>query len=96
MALLKAIVQDNGVILNYHRIADIKNIVNDKTYLTVISYVNYDERIKEQNQPKYSPKKPNIYKIIETVNMDYNDTLTIENAYKYLKTLDKYKNAEDI
>ena len=30
------------------------------------------------------------------INAEYDDNMTIETAYEYLKTLDKYKDAEDI
>ena len=30
------------------------------------------------------------------ITKEYNETETIENAYDYLKTLDKYKDAEDV
>ena len=96
MALLKSIKQNNGIILTYHRIADIKNVVNDKTYLDVISYVDKEEREKEQNQPKYSPNKVEIYKVSTIYDLPYNDTLTIEQAYEYLKTLEDFKGSEDI
>ena len=96
MALLKPIKQNNGIVLNYHRIANIRNVVNDKTYLDVISYVDKEERIKEQNQPKYSPNKPEIYKVNAIYNLPYNDTLTIEEAYEYLKTLEVFEGSEDI
>ena len=95
MALIKPIKQDNGIILSYHRISDIRNVVNDKTYIDIISYVNAEEREKEKNQPKYSPNKPNVYKVNSQEIIDYNDTLTIEEAYEYLKTLPKYEGSED-
>lgn len=96
MALNKSIIQNNGINLNYHRISDIKNVVNDKTYLSLISYVSKDEREKEQKQPKYSPNKVEIYKINKLYKLDYNDKLTIEKAYNYLKTLEEFEGAENI
>lgn len=96
MALLKAIKQSNGIVLTYHRIANIKNVVNDKTYLDVISYIDKEEREKEQNQPKYSPNKQDVYKVSKLYNLPYNDTLTIEDAYEYLKTLEEFEGSEDI
>ena len=96
MALLKAIKQNNGIVLNYHRISDIKNIVNDKTYLNVISYIDKEEREKEQKQPKYSPNKQEIYKVNNIYDLPYNDTLTIEDAYEYLKTLEDFEGSEDV
>ena len=96
MALSKPIKQSNGIILNYHRIADIRNVVNDKTYLDVISYVDDEERVKEQNQPKYSPNKKEIYKVSAIYDLPYNDTLTIEDAYEHLKTIEDFEGSEDI
>ena len=96
MALSKAIKQSNGIVLTYHRIADIKNVVNDKTYLKLISYVDKEEREKEQNQPKYSPNKQDVYTVSKLYNLPYNDTLTIEDAYEYLKTLEEFEGSEDI
>lgn len=95
MALIKPIKQDNGVVLSYHRIADIRNVVNDKTYIDIISYVDKEEREKEKHQPKYSPRKYDIYTVQSQEMVDYNDTLTIEQAYEYLKTLPKYEGSED-
>ena len=96
MALSKPIKQSNGIVLNYHRIADIRNVVNDKTYLDIISYVDKEEREKEQNQPKYSPNKEIIYKVSKMYDLPYNDSLTIEQAYEYLKTLEDFEGSEDI
>jgi hypothetical protein len=96
MALQKAIKQNNGVVLNYHRIGDIRNVVHDKTYIDVISYVDEEEREKEQNQPKYSPYGQEVYKVQSNESVEYNDTLTITEAYNYLKTTDKYSGATDV
>ena len=96
MALSKPIKQINGIVLNYHRIADIRNVVNDKTYLDVISYIDKEEREKEQNQPKYSPNREEIYKVNQIFDLPYNDTLTIEQAYEHLKTLEVFEGSEDI
>ena len=95
MALIKPIKQSNGIILSYHRISDIRNVVNNKTYLDVISYVDNEEREKEKHQPKYSPRKYDIYTVQSQEMIDYNDTLTIEQAYEYLKTLPKYEGSID-
>lgn len=96
MALLKAIKQENGIVLNYHRISDIKNVVNDKTYIGVLSYVDEEEREKEKNQPKYSPNKKPIYIISSIEKIPYNDTLTIEEAYEHLKILPEFEGSEDV
>ncbi len=96
MALLKLVKQKNGLALKYHRIVDIKNILNDCTLIKIYSYYDEKTRKEEQKQKKYSPYKETIYKEISVEKIPYNDSLTAENAYDYLKTLDKYKGAEDV
>ena len=96
MALLKPIKQSNGIILTYHRIKDIRNVINDKTYIEIASYVDEEEREREKKQPKYSPRRDEVYIIYSNEEVKYNDTLTIREAYEYLKTTDKYKGAIDV
>ncbi len=94
MALKKEIILENGISMNYHRIAEIQNVVNGKTILVIYSYVNQNQRNREKNnQLRYSD---DIYKIIDRVITDYNDKLDIVSAYEYLKTIENYKDAEDI
>ena len=94
MALKKEIILENGIPMNYHRISQINNIVNVGTQLIIFSYVNQEQRNREKNKEiRYSDE---IYKITDAVLISYNDTLKIEDAYEYLKTTDKYKDAEDI
>lgn len=96
MALKKAIIQDNGIVTEYHRIFDIENIINDRTRIKVYSYINQAEREKEKRNPKYSPRGNYIYIVKSIENLDYDDSLTIDKAYEYLKTTEKYKGAEDV
>ena len=94
MALKKEIILQNGVTMNYHRISEIQNVVNGKTTLVIYSYINEEQREREKNHKiMYSD---DIYKIADYMYLDYNDTLTIKEAYEYLKTTDKYKDSEDI
>lgn len=96
MGLKKTIIQSNGIPLNYHRIGNITNVVNDKTYINVISYVNNQEREKEKTIFKNHPFRHEIYRVYSSEVIDYNDTLTITSAYEYLKTIEKYTGAEDV
>lgn len=95
MALLKAIKQKNGIILSYHRIKDIKNVINGNTLIEVCSYVDQEEREKEKTRTEFDSIF-DIYIANSTETHPYDDTLTVEQAYEYLKTLDKYKDAKDI
>lgn len=94
MALLKEIQIDNGMILNYHRIIGMNNIINDKTYITVGSYINKKQREKEQKSDLPIDKQVFInYTIFD---IKYNDEITPKEAYDYLKTTDMFENSEDI
>lgn len=96
MALKKLIIQNNGIPTEYHRIADIQNIVNDKTIIQVYSYISEEQREKEKHQPKYSPRRDDIYIYKSEEYLEYNSSMTTAEAYEYLKTLDKYKDAIDV
>lgn len=91
MALIKQIKQENGVILEYHRINEIKHITNDKTYINVLSYINKEEREREKNGESII----NLYVLSSIENKELDDRLTIEQAYEYLKTLPKYEGSID-
>ena len=94
MALKKKIILENGIPMEYHRIAQINNVVNESTAIVINSYVNQEQRNREKNHEiRYSN---DIYKIIDKVEIPYNDTLDIVSAYEYLKTTPKYEGAEDI
>lgn len=95
MALNKEIVLDNGVTTNYHRIVSINNITNVTTVIEVASYTSKEKRQEEIEAIK-NAKEMNIFIDTNYINKDYEENFTIEKAYEYLKTLDDFKNAEDI
>lgn len=96
MALKKMIIQPNGVPTEYHRIYNIENIVNKQTIIKVYSYINEAERERDKNKPKYSIQTDTVYIVESEKELDYDDTLTVDDAYEYLKTLEKYSGAEDV
>lgn len=91
MALKKSIVQEDGVMTNYHRILYVMNVINSHTSISVLSYPSEVMRQEEQ-----SGEIPNPYKKSVTYETDYVEDMTIESAYEYLKTLDAFTGAEDI
>lgn len=93
MAIKKDIELDNGIVLSYHRISKIENIVNDKTKLEIISYINQNQR---EREIEANDDSVNVLKLTTTEELEYNDTLTIEDAYNYLKTTEKYENSIDV
>lgn len=98
MALKKEIELENGIILNYHRITSINKITNNCNIIEISSYTSEKQREKEIEYYKSEDEDKTMNVFIDTtyVNMEYNENITIEEIYKYLKTLDKFKDAEDI
>lgn len=98
MALKKQIELDNGIVTNYHRIVSIDKITNNSIIIEVASYVS---EIKRQEEIDYYAsenvnKKMNVYINTNYIEKEYNESDTIEDCYKYLKTLELFKNAENV
>ena len=90
MALKKEIIQDDGVITNYHRILNVNHQINSHVEITVISYVSSDSRTRDI----LCPNRP--YKRCITYGVDYKENMTVQEAYNYIKTLPEFEGAEDI
>lgn len=56
MALSKEIILENGIILNYHRITSLNAITNVNNIIEVASYVNKEQRVKEQEYQELQKK----------------------------------------
>ena len=89
MALNKEIKQDDGITTNYHRILFVQSTINSHISIAVLSYVDESSRMSEaaSNTP---------YTKTITYEKDYEENMTIENAYNYLKTLPEFEEATDI
>lgn len=113
MALQKEIELENGIILNYHRIASLNKITNISNNIEVNSYVSESQREKEkayqelqiknaseeeltEEEKEELEKGINVLVEADYITIPYDENMTIENAYEYLKTTEKYKEAEDI
>ena len=102
MALKKQITESNGVVTEYHRIAMVKIDTNQQNTILINSYLSEDGR---QIEKDYIA---GLYNSIEEgmmnwpyveayyLNCDYDEAMTIPNAYAYLKTLPKFEGAEDV
>lgn len=93
MALQKAITLDNGIIVKYHRIVNTSILVNDSITIEVGSYINDTQRNKEKQNTN---DEVNIFINTTFIDMPYKESITIEEAYDYLKTLDMFKDATDV
>ena len=92
MALYKEIRQEDGVITNYHRIIYVTNTINSHNSIAVVSYV--DEESRGNDAVINGDMRP--YRKATTYEMEYVENLTVEDAYKWLKTLPQYEGSEDI
>ena len=95
MALNKEIELDNGVITNYHRIVSINKITNISNVIEVASYTSEGKRAEEKAAIENGTEM-NVFTNTEYISAEYDENITIEETYEYLKTLDKYNGAEDI
>ena len=91
MALYKQIRQPDGVITNYHRILFIMKSINSHISIAVLSYVDDDSRNEEKTSGEFQPYKQSV-----TYETAYDENMTVEGAYTYLKTLPTFEGAEDI
>ena len=101
MALQKEIELENGIIVNYHRIVSLSKITNQLNIIEVASYTSKEKREKEKEAIKKGQEageaiSTNIFIDTTYINKEYSEDETIKDAYEYLKTTDKYKDAEDI
>ena len=95
MALSKNIELNNGITVNYHRVVSVNNITNQASIIEIGSYTSKEKRDEEKsalenNQPM------NIFINTEYMNINYNKNLNVDNAYNYLKTLEKFSNSTDV
>lgn len=95
MALYKEIRQSNGVVTTYHRIVSMNVITNVQNTIEVASYTSQEKRQEEIDAMK-NKTGCNVYISTTFKNTDYNQDMTIETAYNWLKTLPDFEDSEDI
>lgn len=101
MALEKGIVGPDGVAVSYHRIVTIRMFVNSSVTIEVVSYVNKNYR---QNQIEFknsesqgeTPTVTYPYTMASYYDMPYTESITLTDAYEYLKTLPEFEGAVDV
>lgn len=97
MALSKQIELENGVTVNYHRVVSINKITNNSNVIEVAGYTSKEKR--EEEKEYYASEDPNkemnIFIDTTFIEKEYEENETIEDVYDYLKTTDKFKDAED-
>lgn len=92
MALRKKITLDNGISLNYHRIASLHVTTNVLNTIEVKSYVNQKQRTKDAP----STEDIDVYTRTQFLTCDYDQNMSVVSAYEYLKTLPEFEGATDV
>lgn len=97
MGLKKEIELDNGIKLNYHRIVSINKITNNSIIIEVGSYISEEKRQEEIDYYNSTDENKTMNVFIETTYLDkeYSEDETIKDLYDYLKTTEKFEDAED-
>jgi hypothetical protein len=90
MALYKPIKQPDGVTTDYHRVLFLTITPNQQNSVAVCSYVDPVSRADEQ-AGDMDPYRKTI-----TYETDYQENMSIKDAYEYLKTLPEFEGAEDV
>ena len=91
MALYKEIRQDDGVVTKYHRILFVQKTTNRQNSIVVLSYVDDESRNSEKESVMSQPYQKSV-----TYETGYDDEMTMEKAYGYLKSLPQFEGAVDV
>lgn len=95
MALKKEITSEDGITLTYHRIVRLSCDVNVMNSITVQSYISQDNRYTEKTAGE-NKEKAAVFVRVSVYAADYNEDMTVRDAYGYLKTLEEFEGAEDV
>lgn len=102
MAVKIKVTADNGIVTEYHRIAMVKIDVNQQITILVHSYLNEAARQieKDYGNGLYDNVEAGMmhfpYVDAQYINCDYTPTMSVADAYDYLKTLPAFEGAEDV
>lgn len=95
MGLKKNIVLDNGVIVTYHRIVSSNKVTNNSNIIEVASYLNKAQREIEK-EALNTGSSMNVFIETTYISKEYDEEEDITDMYDYLKTTEKFKDAEDL
>lgn len=88
---LRGTIRIGGVPLGYHRIAQLAIGVNSGNCITIMSYIDKEERDKEDDASSEQP-----YRIGWFAETAYDPGMSVDDAYEYIKTLPEFESAEDV
>lgn len=96
MALKKKIKKPNGIELEYHRVAMVKIDTNQQVSILILSYLSEDGRELEKTPPVNGVEPAFPYMDAEYKTFDYDENMSIKNAYEWLKKQPEFEGAEDV
>lgn len=95
MGLSKRISLGNGVTVNYHRVVSVNCIVNLQNVVEVASYTSKSKRAEEQ--AAIAAEEPmDIYMEAAYYEAPYDQSMTVDSAYEWLKGLPEFEGATDV
>lgn len=94
-------------IVSLNKVINIENLIEVASYVSegkrveekeyqILQKMSAQEQELTEEQQNQLDKGINVFIETTFINKEYNETETIEQAYEYLKTTEKFKNATDI
>lgn len=96
MALSKDVTLPNGVTVTYHRIVTLTVFTNVSNLIEVCSYTTPEKREEERAALASDDPRMDVYMHTRVYEAPYDQTMTVADAYGYLKTLDDFEGASDV
>ena len=97
MAIRKKITKPNGLALEYHRVAMVKIDTNQQCTILVESYLTEEGREYEKAYARGEIENPTFpYTVGEYITTDYDENMSVKNAYEWLKQQPEFEGAEDV
>lgn len=94
MALIKEIELSNGATVNYHRVVSVINITNHASIIEIASYTSKAKR-EEEKTALGNGGSMDIFIDTKNIPLPYDENMNVVSAYEYLKTIEKYSDAQD-
>lgn len=107
MAIKKEVILNNGIKVLYHRVVSVMHVTNSHNSIELCSYLSQDARESqktfyerqlaakgERSSTAEAEEPPFTYTF--HINAPYDQTMTIIDAYEYIKTLNPFIGAEDV
>lgn len=95
MALLRETELPSGVAVRYHRVVSLNCITNVANIVEVASYTTAEKRAEEKAALE-AGEGMDVFIETRFYDVPYDQGMTVEGAYAYLKTLPEFEGAADV